>query len=168
MIKLIFFILFVLNIEVASASSSFEKIKISPFGITLDEQYQNFKYDIYNHGKKIKVNPENPMLDFFENYEVILLSDNTVFSVYANGNFDTNKFKCFELLKFLSDSFSSKYNLEFKNHYFKDMIILKTTDHYVSFSCRNEIVFFELTKNETLPPPVKNLNPKFKDIITTF
>lgn len=143
----------------------------APFGIEINKKYKSYKYNSDKHKQFITVMPEKPIKEFFQDYSVVLKQDSTVFNVKASGDFDAQKYGCYEIMTFLEPYFLKSYPdtdgfsiVGKTNTVMLKNMVRQNSKYRVSLSCLSRSVYFEFEQLAKYPDMLKVDEDKFKGI----
>ena len=151
--------LLALSVAFASfVSTAQADMHIQSFGIELGAPYKYYNYSDYLFGTKINVLPQNDMPKVFNKYQITLTPENTVHTVYAQGNMKHKDFTCPEMA----------YNLAgmFKNNYLSDIVSYTERDGFyeyvgrnqeVKMYCEGDKILYEARLKKDLEEPTSNV-----------
>lgn len=142
----------------AFVSTTQAEMRVQSFGIELGYPYKYYNYSDYTFGTKINVLPQYDMPKVFNSYQITLTPENTVHTVYAQGNMKRKDFTCAEMA----------YNLAgmFKNNYLPDIVSYTERDGFyeyvgrsqeVKMYCEDNKILYEARLKKDLEEPKSNV-----------
>lgn len=136
------FLIILISAFFLTTANAEEKVFNSAFGVKFGQPYDKFQHT----GNKINITPPITATNIFDDYAIVLNSENLVEGIFAKGFAIGKKQSCQESMFGLAEKFYLKYKNSFKKEQTAFSFDFSNKDYIVSFMCYENTLIFSAIK----------------------